>query len=99
MVALPSQLSTVMFGVPLGTSVELTWARIFGVAVLALGVACWLTRGDEQGHSTRGVTGGMVVFNTGVVMAPSYTGIGGCAWKKKDTLARNLQSVNEHLEI
>jgi hypothetical protein len=75
MVVLPSLLSMVVFGTSIHTPVELAFARLFGVAILGLGVACWLTRGDEQSHSARGVAGGMVVFNAGVVIVLGYAGI------------------------
>ena len=40
-VVIPSRVTTFLLGAPLDTPVALTVARVTGVALLALGVACW----------------------------------------------------------
>jgi hypothetical protein len=75
MVVLPSQLWKIVLGTTLSTPVELTLSRIAGVAFVALAISWWLARDDEQSHTLRGVVGGMLVFNAGVVIVLGYAGI------------------------
>ena len=46
-------------GIPLG--------RVAGIALLALGVACWSARGDTQNCAARGLVAAMLVYNFGAV--------------------------------
>jgi len=75
MVVLPSLLVTLLLGSSLATPVALTVARVAGVALLALGIACWLARHDGQSRAARGLLGAMVVYNAGVFMVLAYAGI------------------------
>ena len=75
MVVLPSLLATLLLGSPLDTPVALTVARVAGLALLALGIACWLARHDGQSRAARGLLGAMVVYNAGVFMVLAYAGI------------------------
>jgi hypothetical protein len=75
MVVLPSSLATLLLGSPLDTPGALTFARVAGVALLALGIACWLARHDGQSRAARGLLGAMVVYNAGVFMVLAYAGI------------------------
>ncbi len=65
--ALPSAVASLMLGSPLDTPAAVAVARIAGVALLALGVACWLARHDELGPSARGLVGAMILYNAGVI--------------------------------
>jgi Kef-type K+ transport system membrane component KefB len=76
LVALPSLLATLLLGSSLDTPVALTVARVAGVALLALGVACWLARHDGQSRAARGLVGAMVLDNAAVVVLLVYAGIG-----------------------
>jgi hypothetical protein len=76
LVALPSLLATLLFGSPLDAPVALALARIAGVALLAIGVTCWLARHDGQSRAGRGVVGAMVLYNAGVFAVLVYAGIG-----------------------
>jgi hypothetical protein len=71
----PSQVTMVIFGTSLSTPVEFAYARAFGVTLLALAVACWLTRKDQLSHTVRGIVGGLVVFEAGIVLVLGYAGI------------------------
>jgi hypothetical protein len=54
-------------GVPLG--------RVAGVALLSLGIACWLASSDTQSCAARGLVSAMAVYNIGVVLILSAAGV------------------------
>jgi hypothetical protein len=54
-------------GIPLG--------RVAGVALLALGIACWLARADTQGCAAKGLVAAMSVYNFGVALILGAAGI------------------------
>ena len=51
----PSAVAMLLLGTPLETPAALTVARVAGAGLLALGVACWLARGDMQSRAARGL--------------------------------------------
>ena len=51
-------------------------ARVAGVALLALGFACWLGRDDTQTRAARGLVSAMVLYNLGAVIIPGSAGLG-----------------------
>ena len=75
-VAAPSAVASLMLGSPLDTSAAVAVARIAGVALLALGVACWLARHDDLGPSARGLVGAMVLYNVGVIAVLVHEAVG-----------------------
>lgn len=72
---LPAQAVTFLFGAALSTSVERALAQLAGAALLALGVACWLARHDEQRGALRPMVGGMLVYNAGAVTVFMYAAL------------------------
>jgi hypothetical protein len=74
--AVPSAMASLMLGSSLDTHAAVAVARIAGVALLALGVACWLARHDELGPSTRGLVSAMVVYNAGVIGVLVHEAVG-----------------------
>jgi len=50
--------------------------RVGGVALLALGVACWLARDDTRSRAARGLVSAMVLYNLGVVVILGSAGLG-----------------------
>jgi hypothetical protein len=76
LVAFPSLASTLLLGSSLDTPVALTVARAAGVALLALGVACWCGRIAEPGPAVRGVLRAMALYNVGIVALLLYAGLG-----------------------
>ena len=75
LVAVPSALTTLLLGAQLDTPVGLTVARVGGVALLAIGTACWLARLDGQSRVARGLAGAMVIYNAGAVAIFVYAGL------------------------
>lgn len=49
--------------------------RVAGVALLALGVACWLGSSDTQSCAARGIVSAMVLYNLGAVLILGAAGI------------------------
>jgi hypothetical protein len=54
-------------GIPLG--------RVAGVALLALGVACWLASFDTQSCAARGIVSAMALYNLGVAFILGVAGV------------------------
>ena len=76
LVALPSQLATLLLGSSLDSPAPLTIARVAGVALFALAVTCWLTRHDGQSPAARGLVAAMALYHTGVAIVLAYASIG-----------------------
>ena len=74
--AYPSLPVNLLLGSSLNTPVESTLARVLGVALIALGIACWLSRSYWKSHFTKGLVGGMLVYNIGVSVILVYTALG-----------------------
>jgi hypothetical protein len=49
-----------------GTAAGITVSRVAGVAILALGVACWLARQYAAGRAARGLIAAMLLYNAAV---------------------------------
>lgn len=73
--AIPSALATLLLGARLDTPVGVTVARVGGVALLAIGAACWLARLDGQSRAARGLAAAMVIYNAGAVAIFVYAGL------------------------
>jgi hypothetical protein len=73
---LPSQAASLLFGSPLGTPTSLLIGRLAGVALLTLGVACWLGRGEEKNRIGNALVGAMLLYNAAAVALISYAGVG-----------------------
>jgi hypothetical protein len=62
----PALAAVLLLGAPLD-AIAATIARIGGAALLTLGVACWVARGDAQSAAPRGIVAAMIVYNIGAV--------------------------------
>ena len=67
LIAVPSVVVRLLLNAEIaGASIPL--ARVAGVALLALGVACWLAHDDTQSHATAiGLVAAMLLYNVGTV--------------------------------
>jgi hypothetical protein len=68
LLCLPSSAAEVLLGAPLEAPAALAVARVGGVALLTLGVACWLARDDIHSPAARALVTAMVLYNLGVVL-------------------------------
>ena len=71
-----SDAAKLLLGAPLDTSDALTVARIAGMALLTLGAAFWLARGDAQSRASKGLIAAMVLYNLGAAFILGAFGIG-----------------------
>jgi hypothetical protein len=63
----PSLLVELLLGAAPGTAAGVTVSRVAGVAILALGVGCWLARHDAAGRAARGLIVAMLLYNAALV--------------------------------
>ena len=59
----PERVVSVLLGTSLETRDGLVLGRVAGAALLALGLACWRFRGDEEGRAGRGIVAAMSFYN------------------------------------
>ncbi len=72
LVALPDVAVNLLLGADIsGAAIPL--ARVAGVALLALGLACWLSRG----HAASALVSGMLLYNCGVAAVLGIAGVSG----------------------
>jgi hypothetical protein len=72
----PSATVALLVGAPLEAPAALTVARVGGAGLLALGVACWLARGDTQSRAARGLVAAMALYDVATVAVLAFAGIG-----------------------
>jgi hypothetical protein len=75
LLSFPSDAAKVLLGVPLDSPDALTVARIGGMALLTLGAAFWLARGDAQSRASKGLVAAMVLYNLGAAFILAAVGI------------------------
>lgn len=62
----PSMVAELLLGLPLGPGSPLVIGRVAGIALIALGLICWLERANSRTGALRGLLIGLLVYN-GVV--------------------------------
>jgi len=67
LLVMPSVVVELLLGSSPGTPAGVTAVRVAGVAVLALGVACWLARAEAASRAPKGLVAAMLLYNVGVV--------------------------------
>ena len=75
LLSFPSDAAKVLLGAPLDSPDALTVARIGGMALLTLGAAFWLARGDAHSRSSKGLIAAMVLYNLGATVILASFGI------------------------
>src|ERR1700692_3885893 len=76
LLSFPSNAAKLLLGAPLDTPNALTVARIGGMALLPLGAAFWLARGDAHSRASKGLIAAMVLYNLGAAFILAAVGIG-----------------------
>ncbi len=75
LIAVPAIVVRLLLGAEIsGASIPL--GRVAGAALLALGVACWLARGDTQSRATKGLIVAMLMYNLVVTAVLAFAGTG-----------------------
>ena len=74
LIAVPAIVVRLLFDAEI-TGASIPLARVAGVALLALGVACWLARDDTQTRAARGLVSAMVLYNLGAVIILGSAGL------------------------
>jgi len=72
----PSSVVLVLLGAPLDSPAGLVIGRILGAALVSLGGACWLARGDAQGRTAAGLIAAMLLYNIAAVVLLGHARIG-----------------------
>ena len=75
LLCLPSSAVDLLLGASLEAPAALAVARVGGVALLTLGLACWLARDDIRSPAARALVSAMVLYNLGVVLILGVAGI------------------------
>jgi hypothetical protein len=76
LLCVPASVAMLLFGAPLDSPTALSAARIGGLGLLTLGVACWLARNDGASPAAQGLAKAMVIYNVGATAVFAYAGIG-----------------------
>jgi hypothetical protein len=64
----PSMSVSLLLGSPLDVPVGTVLGRIAGVALLTLGIACWLARNDSQSPAAAGLIVALLFYDAAVVV-------------------------------
>jgi hypothetical protein len=76
MVSWPSVAAVLLLGSGLDTPAAVTIGRVAGAALLALGVACWLARGEGRSRAGTGLVAAMALYNAAAVAVLAFASIG-----------------------
>jgi hypothetical protein len=72
----PWAAAMLLVGAPLEGPAALTVARVCGAGLLALGVACWLARGDTQSRAARGLIAAIMLYAVAVAALLAFAATG-----------------------
>ncbi len=76
LLTLPGIFVGLLIGGSLDAAGALVVARLAGVALLALGLACWLARNDAASRAGKGVIAAMLMYNGGAVAVLAFASLG-----------------------
>jgi hypothetical protein len=65
---LPAMVVSLLVGPKLGEPAGVAIARVAGVALLALGISCWLARNDIQSRAARGLLVALLLYDVSIVL-------------------------------
>jgi hypothetical protein len=74
LVVWPSVPLALLLGVEQSSPEALVSARVAGAALLAIGVACWLARGDHDRPAQQGLLLGVLLYDLAATVILAYTG-------------------------
>jgi hypothetical protein len=74
LMSLPALAVVLLLGVESPSPEALTVARVVGVALVAIGVACWFARDDRGSRSQRGLLWAMLAYNVGATAVLAVAG-------------------------
>ena len=75
LLAAPAAVASLLLGASLDSSGAMTVARVAGVAMLSLGLTCWLARGEGRARASRAVVTGMLLYNLAVAALLVHGGL------------------------
>jgi hypothetical protein len=75
LLVLPSVPLALLLGVSLPAPETLLAGRMAGAALLALGVAGWLARGDKQSPALHGLVIGFLIYDSAAAVLLGYAGL------------------------
>lgn len=73
--ASPSLVTRLLFAVEVPEGVGIVLSRIAGVALLAIGGACWLARRESNGAALRGLLAGVLIYDFAVAAVLVHAGL------------------------
>jgi hypothetical protein len=74
--AWPSVPVALLLGSSLETPAGNIVARLAGAALLSLGLACWLARGDEQSRAATGLVAALLLYNAAAASLLGFARLG-----------------------
>jgi hypothetical protein len=75
LLVLPSVPLALLLGVSVASPETLLVARVAGAALSAIGVACWLGRGDSEGSAQLGLLTGILIYDVAAAALLAYSGL------------------------
>jgi hypothetical protein len=68
LLVLPAMVVSLLVGQQLAEPAGVAIARVAGVALLALGISCWLARNDIQSRAARGLVVALLLYDVSIVL-------------------------------
>jgi hypothetical protein len=68
----PSGVAELLLGAGLSSPQSLVLGRVAGVALISIGVACWLARSGDGNTAQKGLVASMLIYNVGVPVLLIY---------------------------
>jgi hypothetical protein len=72
----PSLAASLLLGSPLGTPSAIVLGHLAGLALIALGVGCWLARNRDEGGTASPIFAAMLFYNAAAALLLVYARLG-----------------------